>query len=295
MKHHDPVMGFKNTLLPVQTSLQSRGRLLDLSRPVVMGILNVTPDSFYTRGKNNSIPGMLHQAEQMLSEGAAILDVGGASTRPGAVPVSVTEETDRVVPVVEALRKQFPDAWISIDTYHARVARAAVAAGASIVNDISAGRLDHEMLSAVAALKVPYIAMHMQGTPQTMQDNPQYNDVVQEVLQYLSEVCQAAAQAGIRDVIIDPGFGFGKTDAHNFALLRGLHTLRITGRPVLTGISRKSMICRTLGVTPEAALNGTTALHMAALLQGASILRVHDVKEAAEVIRLFGYLQNSDG
>ncbi len=293
MKHHDPVMGFKNTLLPVQTTLQSRGRLLDLSRPIVMGILNVTPDSFYTRGKNNSIPGMLGQAEQMIREGAIILDVGGVSTRPGAVPVSVAEETDRVVPVIEALHARFPDTWISADTYHAAVARAAVAAGALIVNDISAGVLDHEMLSAVAALKVPYIAMHMQGTPQTMQDNPQYGDVVQEVLQYLSEACQAAAAAGIHDIIIDPGFGFGKTDSHNFALLRGLHTLRITGRPVLAGISRKSMICRTLGITPEAALNGTTALHMAALQQGASILRVHDVKEAVEVIRLFECLQGN--
>ncbi len=293
MKHHDPVMGFKNTLLPVQTTLQSRGRLLDLSRPVVMGILNATPDSFYTRGRNNSIPGMLQQAEQMIAEGATILDVGGASTRPGATPVSVAEETDRVAPVIEALHERFPDAWLSVDTYHDAVARAAVTAGALIVNDISAGALDHDMLSAVATLQVPYIAMHMQGTPQTMQDNPQYDNVVQEVLQCMTGICQTAATAGIHDIIIDPGFGFGKTDVHNYALLRDLHTLRITGRPVLVGISRKSMICRTLGVTPEAALNGTTALHMVALQQGASILRVHDVKEAAEVIRLFECLYDT--
>lgn len=283
-------MSFKNTVLPVQTTIQSRGRLLDLSQPIVMGILNATPDSFYNKGKDSDADSLLRNAEQMLNEGAAILDVGGASTRPGAELVSADEEVQRVIPAIEAIVKRFPDAWLSVDTYNAATAKAAVEAGASIVNDVSSGALDENMLATVAALKVPYIAMHIRGLPKTMQQDPQYDDVVYEVRDYLRKVCDNCAALGITDIIIDPGFGFGKTLEHNFALLNDLATLRIPGRAVLAGISRKGMVWKTLGTTPEDALNGTTALHMAALQQGANILRVHDVKEAMEVVKLWGMM-----
>ena len=277
----------KNTLLPVQTILQSRGRLLDLSRPQVMGILNATPDSFYNKGRESSLQNLCDHASRMLEQGAAILDIGGASTKPGSPVIDVEEELRRVIPVMAAIHQEHPDAWISVDTYHARVAREAVAAGASLINDVSSGRIDPEMIAAVAELGVPYIAMHMQGLPENMQDNPEYGDVVAEVREELRLTCDACRSAGISDIIIDPGFGFGKTVEHNYSLLRGLHSLRILGRPVLAGLSRKSMVCKPLQLSPDHALNGTTALHMIALQQGASILRVHDVKEAAEVIRLF--------
>lgn len=234
---------------------------------------------------------ILKTAEKMLEDGATILDIGGTSTKPGAAISSAEDEARRVIPVVEALAKQFPDTWLSIDTYHAHVAKWAVEAGVSIVNDVSSGRLDGEMLQTVAALKVPYIAMHMQGTPETMQQDPQYGEVVSEVREYLRHICDSCAMAGITDVIIDPGFGFGKTTEHNYALLNNLHTFRMLGRPVLAGLSRKSMICKPLRVSPEKALNGTTALHVIALQQGANILRVHDVKEAMEVIKLFKHLE----
>ncbi|MGN6569099.1 MAG: dihydropteroate synthase [Flavipsychrobacter sp.] len=282
-------MSFKNTLLPIQTTLQSKGRLLDLAQPVVMGILNATPDSFYNKGKDSDKDSLLKIAEKMIRDGAAILDIGGATTKPGASLISPQEELDRVIPAIEIIHKSFPDVWLSADTYNAVVAKEAVAAGVSIINDVSAGRFDANMLQTVAGLKVPYIAMHMQGTPETMQLDPQYGDVVAEVRSYLQNVCDQCYNAGITDVIIDPGFGFGKTLQHNFSLLNELHTFRILGKPVLAGISRKSMICKALKVNPDHALNGTTALHMAALQQGASILRAHDVKEAMEVIALFSH------
>jgi dihydropteroate synthase len=256
-----------------------------------MGILNATPDSFYTKGRDSSTDGLLRNAERMLNEGATLLDIGGATTKPGADIIDASEELSRVIPAIEAIAKEFPDAWLSIDTYNAATAREAVGAGVSIINDVSAGSLDGNMLQTVADLKLPYIAMHMLGTPKTMQQNPTYTNVVTEVRSYLVEICDRCQQAGITDVIIDPGFGFGKTVEHNFELLNHLHTFRMLGRPVLAGISRKSMVCRTLGVSPEAALNGTTALHMVALQQGASILRVHDVKEAMEVVRLWEMMQ----
>lgn len=284
-------MSLKNTVLPVQTMIQSKGRLLHLSTPVVMGILNATPDSFYTQGKDSDTNGLLRNAERMLEEGAAILDIGGASTRPGADMVQANEELKRVLPAIEAIVKRFPEAWISVDTYNSATAEQAVAAGAHIINDVSAGTLDENMLSTVARLKVPYIAMHMQGTPKTMQQNPQYEEVVMDVRTYLADICHRCDEAGITDVIIDPGFGFGKTKEHNFALLRHLHTFRMLGKPILAGISRKGMVWKTLGTAPEAALNGTTALHMVALQQGANILRVHDVKEAVEVVRLWGEVE----
>lgn len=255
-----------------------------------MGILNATPDSFYNKGRDSHVDDMLRNAEAMLQQGAAILDVGGASTRPGQPLITADEELQRVIPVVVALRQHFPDAWLSIDTYNSKVARETVQAGADIVNDISAGAFDTEMLITVAALGVPYIAMHIQGTPETMQQNPSYDDVTSEVKNYLEQKIEDCVAAGITDIIIDPGFGFGKTVAHNFALLRELHSLQDLNRPILAGLSRKSMICKPLKVSPEHALNGTTALNMVALQNGADILRVHDVKEAMEVVRLFGYL-----
>ncbi len=283
-------MKAKNTLLPIHSTLQSGGRLLDISQPIIMGILNATPDSFYNKGRDSSTTDLLQLAGKMLEDGAAILDVGGASTKPGAPISDVAEELERVIPMVATIMKEFPDAWLSVDTYHAEVARQAVAAGASIINDVSSGRIDGEMIYAVADLKVPYIAMHMQGTPETMQDDPQYGDVVSEVREYLRHICDSCGMAGINDIIIDPGFGFGKTTEHNYALLNNLHTFRMLGRPVLAGISRKSMICKPLRVSPEHALNGTTAMHVVALQQGANILRVHDVKEAMEVIKLFKHI-----
>lgn len=284
-------MSFKNTVLPVETTLQSRGRLLDISTPVVMGILNATPDSFYNQGRDSDTDSILRNAERMLSEGATILDVGGASTKPGSAIIDPEEELKRVIPVIEALHKRFPEAWLSVDTYHSTVATAAVHAGAFIINDVSSGSIDGNMIATVAQLQVPYIAMHMQGTPATMQQNPQYNNVTLDVMNYLRQMVDKCEAAGIKDIIIDPGFGFGKTLEHNYELLRNMHTLRILGKPVLAGISRKGMIWKALGTTPEEALNGTTALHMVALQQGANILRAHDVKEAMEVITLMGMIK----
>lgn len=285
-------MSFKNTVLPVQTTLQSKGRLLDISKPVVMGILNATPDSFYNKGKDSDLDSLLHNAAKMLNDGAMILDIGGASTKPGSELISPDEELKRVIPAIEAIHQQFPDAWLSVDTYNAAVAKAAAYAGASIINDVSSGSIDTAMLKTVAELKVPYIAMHMQGTPKTMQHNPQYGNTTLEVLQYLQNTCNNCKQAGITDIIIDPGFGFGKTLEHNYELLANMHILRMLGKPILAGISRKGMIWRALNSSPEEALNGTTALNMVALQQGANILRVHDVKEAVEVVKLFLHLTN---
>jgi dihydropteroate synthase len=284
-------MNAKITFLPVETMLQSKGRLLGLSRPVVMGILNATPDSFYNKGRESTVSELLKKAERMMKEGAVIIDVGGASTKPGAAIIDVNEELERVLPVVENIHQRFPEVWLSVDTYHARVAEETVCAGASIVNDVSSGSIDENMLATVAKLKIPYIAMHMQGTPETMQQNPVYEDVVYEVRDYLRVKCDEASKAGITNIIIDPGFGFGKTLEHNIALLKALHTIRMLGKPVLVGLSRKSIVCKTLGITPEEALNGTTAYHLLALQQGANILRAHDVKEAVEVIKIWEQMQ----
>ena len=259
-----------------------------------MGILNVTPDSFFDGGRFDDPAHALRQAEKMLREGAAILDVGGASSRPGAAEVSAEEEARRVVPLVAALSAEFPEAILSVDTWRAPIARAAVEAGAGIVNDISAGRLDENLLPAVAELAVPYILMHMQGTPTTMQQAPSYQDVVTEVLDFFLEKIGRLRALGVRDIVLDPGFGFGKTVEHNYQLLNNLSTFSaVTGLPVLAGLSRKSMICKVLKVNPEHALNGTTALHMVALQQGVRILRAHDVREAQEVIRLWEMVESA--
>lgn len=272
-------------------SLNCKGRLLVSEIPVVMGILNVTPDSFYTQGRENSIPEHIANAEKMMQDGATILDIGGLSTRPGAVEISEQEELDRVVPVIEQIKKTFPDSFISIDTYRANVAKHSVEAGADIVNDISAGALDKNMISVVAGLNVPYIAMHMIGTPQTMQKDPVYENVVLEVMEYFIQKIKECKDAGIKDVILDPGFGFGKTQAHNYQLLKGMGHFKILDYPILAGLSRKSMIYKLLGSDATKALNGTTALNMLALQQNAAILRVHDVKAAVECIQLFSYYQ----
>lgn len=279
-------------MFAVRRTLNCKGRLLSLERPVVMGILNTSPDSFYDGGRYQSLDAALRQTEQMLSEGAAIIDVGGMSSRSGAAQISIQEELRRVLPVIEAIAGRFPEAFISIDTVHAQTAREAVAAGACIVNDISAGRLTEGMYETVAELGVPYILMHMQGRPETMQQQAQYDDVVQEVLDFLIAEVGRLQAAGVKDILLDPGFGFGKTIEHNFQLLQNLHVLGILPYPVLAGISRKSMIYRSLGIPPEEALNGTTALHIVALQQGALLLRVHDVAEAVQVVRLWEQLQS---
>lgn len=271
-------------------TVRVKDHLKEVRFPLVMGILNATPDSFHAASRVD-IDEALHRAEQMLKEGAAILDIGGMSTRPGAEEVTEDEERRRVVPVVKAIHRRFPEAWLSVDTYRANVARAAVEAGAGLVNDVGAGLLDPAMLSTVAALHVPYIAMHMQGTPRTMQLAPQYADVAAEVTHFLADRLATCHTAGIPDVWLDPGFGFGKTTVHNYALLRELARITALGAPVLVGVSRKRMINEVLGITAAEALNGTTVVNTLALERGADILRVHDVKEAVEVVRLWGMLR----
>jgi dihydropteroate synthase len=256
-----------------------------------MGILNVTPDSFYEGSRYVTEKDIVQHAEKMLAHGATFLDIGGYSTRPGADEVTEEEELRRVLPAVRAVMNAFPDAMVAIDTFRSNVATAAVEAGASMVNDISAGTLDPQMAATVARLEVPYIAMHMRGTPKTMNTLTDYDDLVGDIIRYFHEKIDAFHQLGIRDIIVDPGFGFAKTVDQNFKLLSRLGVLRILGKPILVGLSRKSMIWRTLMTTPENALNGTTCLNTVALLNGASILRVHDVREAVDTITLVSRLQ----
>lgn len=267
-------------------TLNCKGKLLKLDEPVVMGIINVTPDSFYSGSRSASVADALAQAGTMIADGAAVLDVGGQSTRPGSDVIDAAEEISRVMPVIEAIRDKHPGVIISVDTYYARVAEAAAAAGAAIINDISGGTMDDDMLAAVGQLQLPYICMHIKGTPATMQKLAVYNDITKEVLEYFIERLEKCRQAGINDVVIDPGFGFAKTHAHNFTLLHNFDVLNMLGVPILAGISRKSTIYKTLGVTPKEALNGTTVLNTIALLKGAHVLRVHDVKEAVEAVKL---------
>ena len=268
-------------------TINCRGKLLNLSQPVVMGIINATTDSFYEGHLHLKHEAVLTLAGNMIRDGAAVLDIGGQSTRPGSEPVSVQEETDRVIPVIESIHAAYPEMILSIDSYYSAVARSAVAAGAGIVNDVSGGNLDTGMIGCVAALQVPYICMHMQGKPATMQKDPVYTNVVTEVLDFFIRKTADCNKAGIKDIIIDPGFGFGKTIEHNFQLLRSLDVFSITNRPILAGLSRKGTISKTLGITTAEALNGTTVLNTMALMNGASILRVHDVKEAMEAVTLF--------
>jgi len=270
-------------------NINCKGTLIELSIPKVMGIINVTPDSFYDGGKTFQKKNILEQAEKMISEGATFLDIGGYSSRPDADEVSEEEEIKRVIPAIEAILKEFPEALLSIDTFRSKVATKAVNTGAAIINDISGGTLDPEMFKQVSLLKVPYILMHMRGTPQNMKTQTNYDNISKEVLTYFSEKIAKAHKAGINDIIVDPGFGFAKNAEQNFELLNNLELFKSLSAPCLVGISRKSTIYNTLKVSAEDALNGTTVLHTVALLKGASILRVHDVKEAKECITL---LQN---
>jgi len=271
-------------------TLNCNGRLLVIDEPIVMGIINTTPDSFYSESRQPSVDAALAKAAEMISEGATILDIGGQSTRPGSTQVGAEEELQRVIPVIEAIYNRFPETFISIDTYHAAVAEAAVKAGAGMVNDIGGGSFDRDMLPTVARLQVPYILMHVKGDAASMHKDPAYEDVTREVIDYFIRRLSDCKHAGIKDVVIDPGFGFSKTIAHNFQLLKELDVFHILQKLLLLGISRKSTVYKTLGITPEEALNGTTVLHTAGLLKGASILRVHDVKEAVEAVKLTKYL-----
>lgn len=267
-------------------TINCRGNLIDLTIPKVMGILNVTPNSFYDGGKYANDKALLNQAEKMLEEGATFIDIGAYSSKESAEFVSEAEEAERLVPVVQLILQHFPEALISVDTFRANVAKAALEAGACIVNDIAAGGLDKQMMQTVADFQVPYIMMHMKGNPQTMQSLAKYNNITKEVLFYFSEKIAQARSFGINDLIVDPGFGFAKTTEQNFELLANLELFDRLELPILVGVSRKSMIYKTLETTAEFALNGTTVLNTIALQKGSTILRVHDVKEAVECVKL---------
>lgn len=274
-------------------SLNGAGKVLDLREPVVMGILNGTPDSFYQVSRVQQLDQALRYAEEMIRQGAGILDLGGQSTRPGSVRVSAQEEIDRVIPLLEAIRQHFPDIFLSIDTFQSEVARAAVAVGVNMINDISGGQLDPVIRLVASTHQLPYVLMHMRGTPQDMQQHTDYTDVTQSVYDYLTEEAVRCHQAGISQLILDPGIGFAKNVTQNFQLLRELERFTALPYPILVGLSRKSMIYKTLDIDPLMALNGTTALHMQALISGAKILRAHDVRPAWETIRLYQALKES--
>lgn len=267
------------------------GKLVDLSQPKIMGILNLTSNSFFEDSRLKDMDLALERAELMLKEGADFLDLGGMSTRPGSSEISLDEELERVIPTIESILKRFPDTIISVDTYRSKVAKEAIGAGAAIINDISGGSMDAEMLKTVADLKVPYILMHMQGTPKDMQLNPHYDNVVLEVNQFFSEKIKELKSYGINDIILDPGFGFGKTIEHNYELMKHLELIGFGEYPILVGISRKSMITKLLDISSNDALNATTVLNTLALQKGTGILRVHDVKEAKEVVDIWKQIQ----
>jgi dihydropteroate synthase len=279
--------------LNTKITLNLKGRLLSLEKPVVMGIINTTPDSFFSGSRQPAPDDALRQADQMLKEGAVFLDIGGYSSRPGAEDIPEAEELKRVIPVITTLSQHFPQAFLSIDTFRASVARQAIEAGAHLVNDISAGEDDPDMLETIAGLQVPYIMMHKKGAPQTMQQNPHYENVKEEVLQYFIQKMEQVRSLNIKDIILDPGFGFGKTLKHNYTLLNTLQDFSIFGVPVLAGVSRKGMIQRVIDVPAEQALNGTTVVNTIALMKGAKILRVHDVKEAVECVKLVNALNGA--
>lgn len=271
-------------------TINCKGQLIDLSTPKVMGILNVTPDSFHDGGQYKDESSILNQVETMLTDGATFIDVGGYSSRPGADYVPETEELNRVLPVVKLILNHFPETFISVDTFRSEVAKQSIDAGAALINDISAGQLDERMINTVGQLSVPYIMMHMRGNPKTMQSQTDYDDLIKEINIYFAERIAEAHTAKVNDIIIDPGFGFAKTLEQNYQLLNQLELLGIVGKPILAGLSRKSMIYKTLDTSSANALNGTTALHMIALEKGSKILRVHDVKEAMECVTLFNTL-----
>jgi len=270
--------------------INCKGNLIDLSTPKVMGILNITPNSFFDGAKYETETQILNRVDQMLSEGADFIDIGAYSSKPKAQEVSEKEELKRLIPVLQLMQKNYPDLLFSVDTFRSEVARQAIENGACMINDISAGSLDEKMMPTIAEFQVPYIMMHMRGTAQTMMELTHYEDIVKELLFYFSEKVSQARALGINDLIIDPGFGFAKTLEQNFEVLQKLELLGVLELPILAGVSRKSMVYKPLGSSPEKALNGTTALNMIALTKGASILRVHDVKEAVECVKLFSLM-----
>uniref|UniRef100_UPI004047E7C1 dihydropteroate synthase n=1 Tax=Polaribacter sp. TaxID=1920175 RepID=UPI004047E7C1 len=274
-------------------TINCKGTLIDFQQAKVMGILNVTPDSFFDGGKYKDEKDLLQQTEKMLSEGATFIDVGGYSSRPGAIHITEEEELSRVLPVISLLIKNFPNILLSIDTFRSKIAQKSIEHGAAIINDISAGQMDENMFDTIAKLQVPYILMHMKGTPQNMQRDPQYTNVTLELISYFSDLQFQLKAKKINDLIIDVGFGFGKTKAHNFELLNNLKLFQELDTPVLAGLSRKSMLYKTLDITPQEALNSTTVANTIALMNGASILRVHDVKEAVEAIAIFNETEKS--
>jgi dihydropteroate synthase len=274
-------------------SINCKGRLIRFEEPLVMGILNITPDSFFPGSRITSQEAALRKAEEMLLDGAAFIDIGGQSTRPGSTLITEDEELHRVMPVIELIVKNFPLALLSVDTFYAKVARYAVETGACMVNDISAGTMDEAMFATVAALQVPYVLMHMKGEPKTMQQSPHYDNLITDVFDKLNSQLSELNKMGVRDVIIDPGFGFGKTTAHNFELLSGLSFFKNLERPIMVGLSRKATIYKTLNVPVEDSLNGTTVMHTLALEGGADILRVHDVKEARQAVVLHNLIRYS--
>jgi len=281
----------QSKIFSANKTLNLRGRLIDFSEPKIMGILNVTPDSFYDGFRYTDETSMVQQVEKMTREGADLIDVGGYSTRPGAAEISIKEELSRVIPVVKTISKKFPEISISIDTFRSAVAIQAIESGACMVNDISGGELDKEMFRTVALLDVPYVLMHSRGTPETMTGQTDYGNLLKEIMDYFHQKIAILHKLGVKDIIVDPGFGFAKTVAQNFELLNKLAHFQILGKPIAAGLSRKSLIWRTLKTTPEDALNGTSILNTIALIKGASILRVHDVREAYETIQLVNQLK----
>lgn len=288
-------MNFKDTLFSVKQTVNCGGRLFSFKEPRIAGILNLTPDSFYDGGRYKDESDALRHVAEMVEEGADIIDIGAYSSRPHADHISEEEEFSRLEPVLTGIRRLYPDLLISIDTFRSGIAKKVVRDfNVQIVNDISAGLMDQEMFSVVASLKVPYIMMHMKGTPANMQNNPVYNDVVKEIISFFSERIQQAKYAGIDDIMIDPGFGFGKKRSHNYTILRELRIFTMLGYPIMAGLSHKSMIYQPLDITSREALNGTTVLNTLALTNGANLLRVHDVKEAKQTIKLFQLYQNPE-
>ena len=281
----------KDTFLYRKRTLNLGGKLVDLTVPSVMGILNTTPDSFFKGSRVETITAALNRVDDFLESGANFIDVGAYSSRPGAIDITVEEELQRLIPVIENISKRFPEAMLSVDTFRSKVAKLAIEAGAHMVNDISAGSLDEDMFQTIAALNVPYIIMHMKGTPQNMQELAQYSDISIEVSNYFSAKIAKLHALGVKDIIIDPGFGFAKSIDDNYELLQHLEDLQIFGLPILVGVSRKGMIHKFLNTKPAEALNGTTVVNTIALLKGANILRVHDVKEASECVRLVQKMQ----
>ncbi|CAI8408179.1 MAG: Dihydropteroate synthase [Polaribacter sejongensis] len=271
-------------------TINCKGTLIDLTAPKVMGILNITPDSFFDGGKYRDEAEIIDQVEKMLVDGATFIDVGAYSSRPGAKHISEEEELQRILPVINLLLKKNPEILLSVDTFRSKVAQEAIDAGAAIVNDISGGKMDDQMFSTIAKLQVPYILMHMLGTPQTMQKNPTYKDVTNEIISFFAAQIDQLHQLKLNDIIIDVGFGFGKTNTHNFEILKNLALFKSLEAPILVGISRKSMLYKTLDISAQEALNATTSANTIALLNGASILRVHDVKEAVEAVKIVGQL-----